>query len=121
MAKGSKTGGRQKGTPNKLTIEVKAAIEGALIAVGGQRYLERVARTHPQVFCTLIGRLVPKPLDVTMPAVSEEPVDMLDFARRIAFVLRKGVEEAKARANLNEQARASENSRLKNERDMNGL
>lgn len=29
MAKGRKTGGRQKGTPNKSTAQIKAAIEGA--------------------------------------------------------------------------------------------
>lgn len=29
MAKGIKTGGRKKGTPNKSTAQIKAAIEGA--------------------------------------------------------------------------------------------
>ena len=34
-----KTGGRQKGTPNKLTADVKAMILGALDKAGGEKYL----------------------------------------------------------------------------------
>ena len=68
MGKGKKTGGRRKGTPNKLTVEPKCAIEGAFVAVGGERYLARVARTHPAVFCNLLGRLLPKHVDVAAPS-----------------------------------------------------
>lgn len=35
MAKGVKTGGRTKGTPNKATAHAKAAIEEAFEAIGG--------------------------------------------------------------------------------------
>ena len=35
-----KTGGRRKGTPNKLNADVKAMILAALAAKGGQKYLE---------------------------------------------------------------------------------
>jgi hypothetical protein len=43
-AKGqSKTGGRRKGTPNKLNADVKAMILGALDDVGGQEYLAQQA------------------------------------------------------------------------------
>ena len=42
--KGSeKTGGRQKGSRNKLTADLKQMILGALDAKGGQRYLEEQA------------------------------------------------------------------------------
>lgn len=34
-----KTGGRQKGTPNKLTADVKAMILEALDKAGGVKYL----------------------------------------------------------------------------------
>lgn len=98
MASGRKTGGRLKGTPNKLTANLKAAIEGALDAVGGQRYLERVARKRPQVFCALLAKLIPKDLTVTAPVVTDEkPVDPLVVARQIALALYLGDRELEAR------------------------
>ena len=54
--KGSeKTGGRQKGSRNKLTADLKQMILGALDAKGGQRYLEEQASENPVAFMTLIG------------------------------------------------------------------
>lgn len=95
MAKGRKTGGRRKGTQNKLTIEVKSAIEGALSAVGGQRYLERVARKYPAVFCALIARLIPKDVQLSAPLErSDDEPNMLDAARRLAFTITMGAREA---------------------------
>ncbi len=88
MAKGRKTGGRRKGTPNRLTVDIKAAIEGALNAVGGQRYLEGIARKHPQVFCALLAKLIPKDLNVTDPLVKDEkPVDPLVLARQVCLAI----------------------------------
>ena len=51
--------GRKLGTPNRLTKDLKELIRGALDAVGGQAYLEKVAREHPQVFCALLARVLP--------------------------------------------------------------
>ena len=59
MAKGIKTGGRQKGTPNKMTANVKAAVLEAFDRVGGPAYLEKVAQENPAVFCQLIGKVIP--------------------------------------------------------------
>lgn len=59
MAKGHKTGGRKKGTPNKLNAQVKEAIEEAFARAGGPDYLLGVAKEQPQVFCTLLGRVLP--------------------------------------------------------------
>ena len=94
--KGKKTGGRQTGTPNKISADIKAAIEGALEAVGGQQYLEAVALDHPQVFCSLLSRLIPKKEDLSMQVVVEEPEDTYDLARRIAFILAKGAKDPRA-------------------------
>jgi len=41
MAEGFKTGGRQKGTPNKMTKALKDMILGALKAKGGRRLIWR--------------------------------------------------------------------------------
>jgi hypothetical protein len=71
MAKGKKTGGRQKGTPNKLTKTIREAVLLAASNVGsdGQGdgglvgYLTMVATTAPQCFVPLLGRCIP--LEVT--------------------------------------------------------
>ena len=59
-AKGqAKTGGRRKGTPNKLNADVKAMILAALAAKGGQKYLEKQADENPTAFLTLVGKIIP--------------------------------------------------------------
>lgn len=55
--------GRPRGVPNKITRTLKALVTGALHAVGGQKYLERAARS-PHVseriaFLSLCGRVAP--------------------------------------------------------------
>lgn len=54
--------GRKKGTPNKLTADVKSMIIGALNKKGGQRYLERQADKNPVAFMTLVGKVLPTTL-----------------------------------------------------------
>ena len=67
MARGCKTGGRKKGTPNKLTAEIKDAVEKAFVAVGGSRYLEKIAAEHPAVFCTLLAKVLPRQMELSGP------------------------------------------------------
>jgi hypothetical protein len=55
----AKAGGRQKGTPNKVTTSLREAIMHAFDTVGGEAYLVRVAKNHPQVFCMLLARILP--------------------------------------------------------------
>lgn len=62
VPKGVRIGGRAKGTPNKVTADLKGAILGALHSAGGQAYLERVAQEQPQVFCALLGKVLPTTL-----------------------------------------------------------
>lgn len=59
MAKGRKTGGRQKGTPNKITGAVKDMVLTALDNAGGIKYLEAQAKANPTAFLTLIGKVIP--------------------------------------------------------------
>lgn len=63
MAVGKKTGGRTKGTPNKLTVKVKDAIAQAFDKVGGVDYLVKLAKDDPKTFCMLVGKIIP--LEVT--------------------------------------------------------
>ena len=59
MAKGIKTGGRQKGSPNKLTKQLKDMILEALDESGGVEYLKQTAIDHPTAFLTLVGKVLP--------------------------------------------------------------
>ena len=54
-----KTGGRVKGTPNKFSGDVKAAIAAAFDEVGGKDYLIELSKSDPRTFCTLVGKIVP--------------------------------------------------------------
>ena len=57
-----KTGGREKGTPNKLSADVRAMILAALERAGGEDYLLRQATANPRAFLSLVGRLLPTQL-----------------------------------------------------------
>lgn len=59
MAKGQKSGGRQKGTPNKTTAALKDLILGALADAGGQEYLKQQATANPNAFLALVGKVLP--------------------------------------------------------------
>lgn len=65
-----RVGGRQKGTPNKTTAQLKDAILNAFAEVGGQKYLVRIASEDPRTFCTLLGKVLP----TTLAGDPDEPV-----------------------------------------------
>jgi hypothetical protein len=77
--KGSpKTGGRVAGTPNRVTTTLKDAILGAMEDAGGRKWLASLAKSHPQVLATLVGKLLPQALandpenPLTAPLTPEE-------------------------------------------------
>jgi hypothetical protein len=57
--------GRPKGATNKVTGDIKAMVDGALAAKGGQKWLEEQADINPVAFMTLIGKCLPKDLNVS--------------------------------------------------------
>lgn len=62
MAAGYKTGGRQKGTPNKINALLKDEIlQAADMAHPGGRvgYLTEQATANPTAFLTLLGKVLP--------------------------------------------------------------
>jgi hypothetical protein len=59
MALGRKTGGRQPGSLNKVTGDIKTMVVGALAGVGGTEYLMRQAEENPAAFMSLVGRVLP--------------------------------------------------------------
>ena len=60
--------GRQKGTPNVVTRDLKEMVLRALENVGGQDYLEEQARKeNPAAFLKLVGQCLPKDLKISTP------------------------------------------------------
>jgi hypothetical protein len=62
MALGAKTGGRQKGTPNKATALLKDAILKAATDAGDgdmAAYLAKQATENPGPFMALLGKVLP--------------------------------------------------------------
>lgn len=56
---GERRGGRQKGTPNKLSGTLKEMILGALTEAGGMDYLVQQSEDNPTAFLTLVGKVLP--------------------------------------------------------------
>lgn len=64
--KRAKTGGREAGTPNKVTKDLRAMILGALDQAGGEDYLTRQAKKkNPAPFLALIGKCLPKDVNLS--------------------------------------------------------
>ena len=88
-----KTGGRQSGTPNKITSDVKAMVLAALDRAGGEDYLLAQAHDNPKAFLSLLGRIIPTqvtgpdgkdllpPLDPDLDRMAQA---MLIFVQRLA-------------------------------------
>jgi hypothetical protein len=72
-----KTGGRTKGTPNKVTKEVKEMILQALDEAGGVEYLRARALDTPGPFLTLVGKVLP--LQVTGENGGPVTVEIVKF------------------------------------------
>ena len=70
-----KKGGRKKGIPNKMTVEVKTAILEAFKELGGVEYLVKVGEENPQVFCSLLAKVLP--LDISNSDGSIAPTKII--------------------------------------------
>ena len=57
--KGTRWGGRAKGTPNKVNQSIREAIRMALEQVGGVEYLVRLAQEDPKTFVPLLIKILP--------------------------------------------------------------
>lgn len=59
-------GGSRKGVPNKVTKDLKDMILGALNRAGGEDYLLTQANAdNPTPFLALVGKCLPKDMNVT--------------------------------------------------------
>ena len=76
---GERRGGRQKGTPNKITRTLKESILGALEAEGGVNYLRSVAKENPTVFCALLAKVLPL-------TIADEKATEVPMVTKINFI-----------------------------------
>ena len=62
MANGGKKpgAGRPKGSPNKMTGDLRKTIHEAFEQAGGVKYLLQVAGDDPKTFCALLSKTMPK-------------------------------------------------------------
>lgn len=65
IGQGKRGPGRPKGSPNKVTGDVRAMVNQALAQAGGVKYLAEQAKSNPSAFLSLVGRVIPK--EVTGP------------------------------------------------------
>ena len=57
--KGTRWGGRAKGTPNKVNQSIREAIQMAFEQAGGVDYLVRLAQEDPKTFVPLLIKTLP--------------------------------------------------------------
>lgn len=76
--------GRPKGSPNKITADLKRAILEAAEAAGGEGgtagYLTRQANDNPTAFMTLLGKVLP----TTLAGDSENPLTAITRIELVA-------------------------------------
>ncbi|MBO0358618.1 hypothetical protein J0X19_11735 [Hymenobacter sp. BT186] len=87
-----KLGGRKKGTPNKISSDVKGMVLGALNKAGGEEYLLRQSKENPTAFMTLVGKVLP----TTLAGDKENPVEVrtADVTSKLLSMLTKEQLEA---------------------------
>jgi len=83
MARGKKTGGRQKGTPNRHTVAAKDAISLAAEGLGGTERLIEWAKEDPANERVFWGTVYPKLIPL---AVSGDPDNPLRLGIEVSFV-----------------------------------
>lgn len=64
FTKGDKRAGRKPGVPNKVTGDLRDMILQALSEAGGVEYLVAQAHDNPGPFMALVGKIVPKDLNI---------------------------------------------------------
>lgn len=70
--------GRKKGTPNRISVQVKDMVIAALESVGGKRYLEGQAHKNPVAFMALVAKVIP--LQVSGEMDNRITIKVINFA-----------------------------------------
>ena len=81
MALGKKSGGRQPGTPNRITAAFREAVQTVYNDIGGDAAFARWARENPGEFYRIAARLIP----VQVASTSDPPRLNITIMRAIAL------------------------------------
>jgi hypothetical protein len=99
-----RTGGRQAGTPNRITADVRAMILAALDRVGGEDYLVQQAHDNPKSFLSLLGRIIPTQVTGKNDAPLFPELSIQELEQKIiAKLMAAGIPAEQARAVLDMQ------------------
>ena len=63
MATGHKTGGRRRGSLNRLTVAFKDAVQTVYTKIGGDEAFAQWAKANPGEFYKIASRLIPSELN----------------------------------------------------------
>ncbi len=86
-----KTGGRRKGTPNRLTASIKSALTEAFDGLGGVPALVEWGKSNPTSFYQCWSRLAPKEAPESgggLVAIGQLHIDALRAPRPIEVIAR---------------------------------
>lgn len=75
--------GRPRGSKNKVTQDLRLAVQQAFQNVGGIAYLERLAVREPKVFAQLVGKCIPKEVHTTLDQRIDLAVLIEDARQRV--------------------------------------
>lgn len=92
-----RTGGRAKGTSNKITRDMRESILQAFHKVGGRDWVVRLAQRRPDVAAMLFARIIPQETRVSLLASYQAmpiPVEARDPIPQIAQEARGDVLDA---------------------------
>lgn len=64
--------GRPPGSKNKVQQDLRALVLGALADAGGRKYLTLQAEENPGAFLALVGKCLPKDVNVTATVTLEQ-------------------------------------------------
>ena len=73
-----KTGGRVKGTPNKVSADMKRDVAEALKCAGGVDYLLDLAQKEPSAFVSLLRKNMVQSIEVTTD--ERKTIKVIDFS-----------------------------------------
>lgn len=96
MAKGIKTGGRVKGTPNKITATVRETFERVFneLQEGKVADLGTWAKKNPTEFYKLVSKLIPAEMSIDAAIVDAADLQDEDRMARLADLLTKVAQRA---------------------------
>ena len=77
MAKGIKTGGRKKGTPNKTTILAKDTIAAVAAELGGAERMAKWAKEDPKNEAAFWTQIYPRMLPLQLAGDESAPLQMV--------------------------------------------